>query len=142
MRRAWAFVAMIAAAGTVPGALRAQSTPPRSDPPASIPKDKLPPKGMCRVWVDGVPAARQPAPTDCASAVRNRPPNARVIFPDEGTPDRQVERPRTTERQAERPKSTERRETRPPVRPTTTGRGSTTRKVAPPDTTRRRKPPA
>jgi hypothetical protein len=28
-----------------------------------------------------VPANRQPAPTDCATAIRNKPPNARVIFP-------------------------------------------------------------
>jgi len=30
-----------------------------------------------------VPAAQQPAPTDCASAVRNRPANGRVLFGDE-----------------------------------------------------------
>lgn len=152
MRRAWALVAVIAAAGMGPGVLRAQSTPPRPDPLASVPKEQLPPKGMCRVWVDGVPASRQPAPTDCASAVRNRPPNARVIFPDgrsaERRPERatttetQAERLRTTERQPERP-VTERRETRPTVRTTTPPRGTTpTRKTTPPDTTRRRKPPA
>ena len=48
---------------------------------APIPKEYLPPPGMCRIWVDNVPANRQPAPTDCATAIRNRPPNARVIFP-------------------------------------------------------------
>ncbi|MEO6443957.1 MAG: hypothetical protein ABIP66_02175 [Gemmatimonadaceae bacterium] len=37
---------------------------------------------MCRIWLDSVPPAQQPAPTDCASAIRNRPPNARVIFHD------------------------------------------------------------
>jgi hypothetical protein len=47
---------------------------------ADIPKDYRPPAGMCRVWVDGVPAAQQPAPTDCASAVRNKPANGRVIY--------------------------------------------------------------
>ena len=46
-----------------------------------VPKEYLPPPGMCRIWVDNVPANRQPAPTDCATAIRNRPPNARVIFP-------------------------------------------------------------
>lgn len=45
-----------------------------------IPSGYEPPAGMCRVWVDGVPADRQPAPTDCATAVRSRPNNARVIF--------------------------------------------------------------
>ena len=46
-----------------------------------IPKAYLPPAGMCRIWVENVPPARQPAPTDCATAIRNKPPNARVIFP-------------------------------------------------------------
>jgi hypothetical protein len=38
---------------------------------------------MCRIWLDGVPAGRQPAPTDCASALRNRPANGQVIFGDD-----------------------------------------------------------
>jgi len=42
-----------------------------------------PPPGMCRIWINGVPAERQPAPTDCATAMRRRPSNARVIFGDE-----------------------------------------------------------
>ena len=50
---------------------------------AAVPKAYLPPVGMCRVWVENVPSARQPAPTDCATAIRNKPPNARVIFPAE-----------------------------------------------------------
>lgn len=45
-----------------------------------IPRDYRPPAGMCRVWIDGVPAPQQPAPTDCASAVRNKPANGRVIY--------------------------------------------------------------
>ena len=49
------------------------------DPP--VPKAYLPPAGMCRIWVDNVPPARQPAPTSCTTAIRNKPPNARVIFP-------------------------------------------------------------
>ena len=52
-----------------------------SEKNAPVPKAYLPPPGMCRIWVENVPANRQPAPTDCASAIRNRPPNARVIFP-------------------------------------------------------------
>ena len=59
-----------------------QATKPRTEEKiAPVPKAYLPPPGMCRVWVDNVPAARQPAPTDCATAIRNRPPNARVVFP-------------------------------------------------------------
>jgi hypothetical protein len=47
---------------------------------ADVPDSHRPPPGMCRIWIDGVPADRQPAPTDCATAVRRRPANARVIF--------------------------------------------------------------
>jgi hypothetical protein len=50
---------------------------------AAIPADARPPKGMCRVWIDGVPAAQQPAATDCSTAVKNRPNNGRVIFGDD-----------------------------------------------------------
>jgi hypothetical protein len=32
------------------------------------------------LWINGVPASQQPAPTDCASAIRNRPSNAAVIY--------------------------------------------------------------
>ncbi len=49
----------------------------------SIPAESRPPKGMCRIWIDDVPAAQQPATTDCASAIKNRPANARVIFGDD-----------------------------------------------------------
>jgi len=48
-----------------------------------IPVSERPPAGMCRIWLDGVPAAQQPAPTDCATAVRNRPAKGRVIFGDD-----------------------------------------------------------
>lgn len=46
----------------------------------SIPAQYRPPAGMCRIWLKDVPPSQQPAPTDCASAVRNRPRNGRVIF--------------------------------------------------------------
>src|SRR5471032_3079887 len=36
-----------------------------------IPAEQRAPKGMCRIWLKGVPAAQQPAPTDCAAAVKN-----------------------------------------------------------------------
>jgi hypothetical protein len=45
-----------------------------------VPQGHRPPPGMCRIWIDGVPATRQPAPTDCATAIRRRPQNARVVF--------------------------------------------------------------
>lgn len=47
---------------------------------ADVPREYRPPAGMCRIWVEGVPAAQQPAPTDCPSAVKNKPANARVIY--------------------------------------------------------------
>ena len=51
----------------------------KDDSPANM----RPPAGMCRVWLDDVPAAQQPAPTDCPTAVRNRPAKGRVIFGDD-----------------------------------------------------------
>ena len=48
--------------------------------PSSMPESHRPPAGMCRIWIDGVPPAHQPAPTDCATAIRKRPMNARVVF--------------------------------------------------------------
>lgn len=48
-----------------------------------VPPAFYPPTGMCRIWINQVPAAQQPAPTDCASAVRNRPANGKVLFGDQ-----------------------------------------------------------
>ena len=48
-----------------------------------VPKAYRPPKGMCRIWLDKVPARQQPAPTDCPTAVRNRPSNGKVLFGDD-----------------------------------------------------------
>jgi hypothetical protein len=47
---------------------------------ASVPPKYAPPGGMCRVWVNGVPPAQQPAPTQCAKAVRVHSPNSQVVF--------------------------------------------------------------
>jgi hypothetical protein len=49
----------------------------------AIKPEHMPPPGMCRVWIDNVPPAQQPAPTDCATAIRNKPQNGRVIFSDD-----------------------------------------------------------
>jgi hypothetical protein len=46
----------------------------------SIPAAYMPPPGMCRLWVPGVAANRQPAITTCAVAVRNRAGDAQVIY--------------------------------------------------------------
>lgn len=45
-----------------------------------VPRRYQPPPGMCRIWINGVPAAKQPAPTDCSRALRERPVNGRVVF--------------------------------------------------------------
>lgn len=46
-----------------------------------VPPDRLPPPGMCRLWLDGVPPDRQPPPTSCAqaSAAQQRS-GGRVLF--------------------------------------------------------------
>jgi hypothetical protein len=49
----------------------------------SVPKAYRPPSGMCRVWLDKVPPRQQPAPTDCPTAVKNKPTNGKVIFGDD-----------------------------------------------------------
>jgi hypothetical protein len=81
-----ALVGLIVSAGVadaqrpVPANPRAQQTQRREQ---IVPPGFYPPAGMCRIWVNDVPAAQQPAPTDCASAVRNRPTNGKVLFGDE-----------------------------------------------------------
>ena len=53
---------------------------------SKVPKGHLPPRGMCRVWIDGVPPGQQPAPTSCSQAQRDRVQygaNARVIYGDD-----------------------------------------------------------
>lgn len=51
---------------------------------SKVPKGHLPPRGMCRVWIDGVPPGQQPGVTSCAQAERDRYrySNARVIYGD------------------------------------------------------------
>jgi hypothetical protein len=47
---------------------------------SNVPQSAEPPAGLCRVWLENVPAGQQPAPTDCATAIKNRPRNARIVF--------------------------------------------------------------
>ena len=107
-----------AAAMILPAAAKGQSAPRRSNKPdsaATVPAQSRPPRGMCRVWLDGVPATQQPAATDCSNAVKNRPQNGRVLFGDD---------------YANRQKT---QETKPP----TPARGSNTQAPPPADTKRR-----
>jgi hypothetical protein len=48
-----------------------------------VPPGHLPPRGMCRVWIDGVPPGHQPPVTDCATAQMQRTTNSRVIYGDD-----------------------------------------------------------
>ena len=48
-----------------------------------VPPEYRPPAGMCRIWIEGVQPSQQPAPTDCVTAVRNKPSNGTVIFGDD-----------------------------------------------------------
>ena len=92
-----------------------------------VPRHMLPPAGKCRIWMDGVSPTRQPAPTDCQTALRQKPANGTVIF---GPSDRDVEtsgfrsNPRPTRRDTTRRDTTARtpspareRTTPPRVRP-------------------------
>ena len=47
-----------------------------------VPVTAYPPAGLCRVWLAHVPEQQQPAPTDCATAIKKRPAMARVLFGD------------------------------------------------------------
>ena len=49
---------------------------------SKVPPGQLPPRGMCRVWIDGVPPGQQPPVTTCAVAAANRVANSRVIYGD------------------------------------------------------------
>ena len=76
----WQLILTLAGTLAVAGPAGAQG---RGQGRDTIPTAYRPPAGMCRIWLDNVPPPQQPAPTDCPSAVRNRPSNGRVIFGDE-----------------------------------------------------------
>jgi hypothetical protein len=79
---------LLVALGFIISAAPAMAQQPQKDSGkkvTAVPADARPPKGMCRVWIDAVPATQQPAATDCATAVKNRPANGRVIFGDDFT---------------------------------------------------------
>jgi len=85
----WRLLLLALAVFAVSGSAEAQGIPrgipipqiPKTSPKQqSVPPAYRPPQGMCRIWIEGVPPDQQPAPTDCVSAVRNRPANGYVIF--------------------------------------------------------------
>ena len=84
--RVWLRAHVVALAGALllaAPALFAQGNATRQTKKDTVPAEYRPPAGMCRVWVDGVPASQQPAPTDCPSATLKKPANGRVIYGDD-----------------------------------------------------------
>jgi hypothetical protein len=63
-----------------------------------IPLSALPPAGLCRVWLKDVPASQQPAPTECATAIRHRPRTALVLFGDSRGDSSHTENPPSVKR--------------------------------------------
>src|SRR5678815_2948933 len=86
----WRLLLLAAAMVAVSASAGAQGLPrgipipqiPKASPKQQpgVPPAYRPPQGMCRIWIDGVPPDQQPAPTDCVTAVRNRPANGTVIY--------------------------------------------------------------
>lgn len=85
MTMRYALIALLGslAFGSPALAQRPSDRAPGKERGGDIPKAYRPPPGMCRVWLDDVPPGQQPAPTDCKSALRNKPAKARVIFGDD-----------------------------------------------------------
>lgn len=77
---------LLAALAALPALAEAQGTPRPQMP--DVPRHMMPPAGKCRIWMDGVSPTRQPVPTDCQTALRQKPANGTVIF---GPSDRDVE---------------------------------------------------
>ena len=72
----------LACSASLAGVAHAQQ-PQRPGNDDEVPKASRPPAGMCRIWLDKVPARQQPAPTDCPTAVKNKPTNGKVLFGDD-----------------------------------------------------------
>jgi hypothetical protein len=60
--------------GSLPGRMGGTMSPTTTAASRSVPA------GLCQVWIDGLPANRQPAPTDCDTARRQAPANSRIIY--------------------------------------------------------------
>src|SRR5688572_10585993 len=68
-RNAWTFLIAATAALMALAALAdTAGAQGRGRKAGKIPPGHMPPRGMCRVWLDGVPPGRQPPVTSCADA--------------------------------------------------------------------------
>jgi hypothetical protein len=72
LRNALAAAALFAVSATADAQIRRATA-------IVVPDGQTMPEGTCRVWIDGLPVERQPAPSDCATARRNQPRNSRLI---------------------------------------------------------------
>lgn len=61
-------------------AVPAKAMAPAPSGSANVPVAMLPPAGLCRIWINEVPASQQPAPTDCATALRQKPANGTILY--------------------------------------------------------------
>lgn len=79
-KAAFALIFLGAVAGTAEAQGRRGNAGSQGIPPGQMPR-----AGECRVWYDGRPPGRQPAPTDCdqAERVASRSDDARVIYGDD-----------------------------------------------------------
>lgn len=70
----------------------------------NVPPGQMPRAGECRVWYEGVPPGRQPAPMNCNQAERiaSRERNARVIYGDDRRAGRNGDDRRTARNRDER----------------------------------------
>lgn len=81
------------------GAAQASGEGPDRD---RVPVGMFPPAGKCRIWMFGVPAAQQPAVTDCATALRQKPSNGIVLY---GPAQRDVDQERFDPKVGQDPRS-------------------------------------
>lgn len=61
-------------------AVPAKPVAPAAAAAPTVPVSMLPPAGRCRIWINEVPASQQPAPTDCATALRQKPANGTILY--------------------------------------------------------------
>lgn len=76
--RSLVFLAVLTALPVMAGAQNSRTDQEKAS--ESVPVNMLPPAGKCRIWMVGVAPAQQPAPTDCQTALRQRPTNGVVLF--------------------------------------------------------------
>lgn len=68
----------------------------------TVPVSMFPPAGKCRIWMFGLPPVQQPATTDCATALRQKPANGMVLY---GPAQRDAESERFDPKVGEDPRS-------------------------------------